>query len=93
MGRKRRMGRGSSAKPRSGWTSLGTKTIDLMKYGTAKHKKINRVVYREKTLSPKMPIYWLQLVHGDWVNTTRKGIKDGIVVHKELRTIPINLGG
>ena len=63
---------------------LGQRTIDVMEYGSGgnKIKKIKRVVYSEKTLTPRIRIYWFQLYKGEWRNTTLKGIKHGITVPK-----------
>lgn len=65
--------------------SIGEKIIAVMESGSGgnKTKKIKLIVYRKPTLAKGHPVYWFQLRKGVWKNTTRKGIKDGIVVSKE----------
>jgi len=61
---------------------IGKRTIEVMEYGSGGYRKknIRRSVYREPTLTSGVFTYWFQLWRGRWTNTTKKGIKDGIVV-------------
>ena len=61
---------------------LGKRTIEVLEYGGQRTKKIKRIVYSKPTLTKGHPTYWFELVNGIWKNTTKKGIKTGIVVTK-----------
>lgn len=64
---------------------LGTRTIEVMEYGSGgyKKKRIRRMVYSEKTLTPYYRIYWIKLYKDGWVSTSLEGIKHGIVAYEE----------
>jgi hypothetical protein len=68
--------------PHKDWRKLGTRTIEVMLYGSGgyKMKNIHRVVYTEKTLIPRYSLYWFELKKNQWRNTSREGVHTGIVV-------------
>ena len=68
--------------PRKEWRKVGKKCFGVLKHGTSKTKTICRVVYAQKTLTPRYPLYWFRLTPKKWVNTTKEGLKDGIVAYK-----------
>lgn len=65
---------------KTNWKKVGIRTINVLQFGTFKTKDITRTVYSEKTQIPYKPIYWIELYKGEWVNTTRKGIQNGMVL-------------
>ena len=62
--------------------SIGLKTIEVLEYGGQRTKKIKRIVYSKPTLAKGHPSYWFELRKGIWKNTTREGIKHGIVASR-----------
>ena len=69
--------------PRKSWKNIGKKCFGVLKYGSGgygrSHKKICRTVYTEKKLAKGHPTYWFELYPNQWRNTTKKGVKTGIV--------------
>ena len=60
---------------------IGVKKIKVYVPTTQRNITLERMVFRQKTLAKGHPTYWFQTKRGEWANTTRKGIKDGVVLY------------